>query len=103
MVDPEHTYVDASVELAADVSLFPSTILRGATVVGAGAQIGPNAHLVDTQVGEGAVVEHTVSRQATIGADARVGPFATLQPGAHVPIGTVTGPYYTADDERAGE
>ena len=81
MVDPERTYVDASVELAPDVTLFPGTILRGATTVATGAEIGPDAQLIDTTVGERAVVEYTVARQATIGPDARVGPFATLAPG----------------------
>jgi bifunctional UDP-N-acetylglucosamine pyrophosphorylase/glucosamine-1-phosphate N-acetyltransferase len=94
MVDPERTYVDASVELAPDVTLFPGTILRGATTVATGAEIGPDAHLIDTTVGERAVVEYSVARQTTIGPDARVGPFATLGPGANVPAGTVTGPHY---------
>lgn len=111
MVDPERTYIDASVELAPDVTLFPGTILRGSTVVEAGAEIGPDAHLIDTRVGERALVESSVGRQAVIGPDARVGPFATLQPGAHVPAGMVTGPYreLTADggelpaDDRVDE
>jgi len=94
MVDPERTYIDASVDLAPDVTLFPGTILRGDTSVGPGAEIGPDTQLVDTQVAERAIVEYSVARQATIGADARVGPFATLQPGADVPAGTVTGPHY---------
>jgi bifunctional UDP-N-acetylglucosamine pyrophosphorylase/glucosamine-1-phosphate N-acetyltransferase len=94
MVDPERTYIDVSVELGSDVTLFPGTILRGATVVHGGAEIGPDCHLVDTEVGERAVVEYSVARQATIGPDARVGPFATLQPGAKVPDGTQTGPYH---------
>jgi len=94
MVDPEHTYIDASVELATDVTLFPGTILRGMTVIGAGAEIGPHTHLVDTVVGERAIVEFTSARQAAIGADAKVGPFATLDPGATLPDGTITGPNF---------
>ncbi len=94
MVDPERTYIDASVELAPDVTLFPGTILRGSTVIGGGAEIGPNSELIDTLVGERAVVSWTAARQARIGADARVGPFASLGPGADVPNGTVTGPHY---------
>jgi len=86
--------VDASVELSADVTLFPGTILRGSTTVATGAEIGPDVHLVDTTVGERALVEYSVARQATIGPDARVGPFATLAPGANLPAGTVTGPHY---------
>ncbi len=58
MVDPERTYVDATVSLAADVTLFPGTILQGRCVVGAGAEIGPDTRLVDCVVGAGAVVEN---------------------------------------------
>lgn len=92
MVDPERTYVDASVVLASDVTLFPGTILRGATVVAAGAEIGPDSLLVDTSVGERAKFEYSVARGATIGADAQVGPFATLQPGSTVAERDVVGP-----------
>ena len=48
MWDPERTYVDAEVHLEADVSLLPGVILRGNCVVGAGAEIGPNSVLTDT-------------------------------------------------------
>ena len=96
MLDPERTYIDASVELGTDVTLFPGAILQGRTVVGAGAEIGPDTRLVDCTVGDGAVVENSVCRQAEIGADARVGPYAVLAPGASVPAGTVTGPFYRA-------
>ncbi|HEX9969877.1 MAG TPA: sugar phosphate nucleotidyltransferase, partial [Acidimicrobiales bacterium] len=99
MLDPERTYIDASVELAADVTLFPGTLLQGSTTVGAGAEIGPDVRLVDCVVGERAVVEQTVARQAEIGADSRVGPFAALQPGARVAPGTATGPFFAAGDE----
>jgi bifunctional UDP-N-acetylglucosamine pyrophosphorylase/glucosamine-1-phosphate N-acetyltransferase len=99
MLDPERTYIDASVELGTDVTLFPGAILQGSTRVGAGAEIGPNSRLVDCTVGDGAVVENSVCRQADIGADARVGPFAVLSPGAHLPAGTVTGPFYNAGDD----
>jgi bifunctional UDP-N-acetylglucosamine pyrophosphorylase / glucosamine-1-phosphate N-acetyltransferase len=82
------------------VTLFPGTILRGATVVAAGAEIGPNTHLVDTVVGERAVVDSTVARRAAIGADARVGPFSSLEPGATVPPGTVTGAFYRGPEDH---
>ena len=96
MVDPERTYVDASVRLAADVTLFPGTILQGRTVVGEGARLGPHVRLVDCAVGEGANVEQSVGYDAVIGPSAIVGPFAVLQPGSHIPSGTTTGSFYTA-------
>ncbi len=95
IVDPAATYVDATVNLAADVTLFPGTILRGATTVGAGSEIGPSARLTDTRVGERSSVSDTVATHAEIGDDAVVGPFAVLEPGARVVSGARTGPFYT--------
>ena len=100
MLDPEHTYVDASVELGTDVTLFPGTILQGRTVIGEHAEIGPNTRLIDCVVGEGAFVENAIGRQAEIGDHAHVGPFASLEPGSRVAPATHTGPFYvgTASD-----
>jgi bifunctional UDP-N-acetylglucosamine pyrophosphorylase/glucosamine-1-phosphate N-acetyltransferase len=102
MHDPERTYVDASVELAPDVTLFPGTILQGSTAVATGASIGPDTRLVDCRVGEGAVVEHSVARQADVGADARVGPYAVLEPGCRVAPGTLTGPFFRGGADEDG-
>jgi bifunctional UDP-N-acetylglucosamine pyrophosphorylase/glucosamine-1-phosphate N-acetyltransferase len=95
MVDPAHTYLDVTVELANDVTLYPGTLLQGATVISSGAEIGPNSQLSDCTVGPGAVVVSTVGRSAEVGADAQVGPWAYLAPGTRVPAGTVTGPCFT--------
>jgi bifunctional UDP-N-acetylglucosamine pyrophosphorylase/glucosamine-1-phosphate N-acetyltransferase len=94
MLDPEHTYVDASVELGTDVTLFPGTILQGRCVIGEHAEIGPNTRLVDCVVGEGAVVDTSVGRKAEIGANAIVGPYASLEPGSRVADGVTTGAFY---------
>ncbi|MEY2472735.1 MAG: bifunctional UDP-N-acetylglucosamine pyrophosphorylase / glucosamine-phosphate N-acetyltransferase [Actinomycetota bacterium] len=94
MLDPEHTYVDATVELGADVTLFPGTILQGRCVIGEHAEIGPNTRLVDCTVGDGAVVQNSVARQSEIGDHANVGPFASLEPGARIAAGVTTGAFY---------
>jgi len=99
MWDPQTTYIDVDVVLATDVVLLPGVILQGACVVGEHAELGPDTRLVDTTVGEGAVVASSVCRRATIGPDARVGPFAVLVEGTEVPAGGVVGP--TASDPDA--
>jgi bifunctional UDP-N-acetylglucosamine pyrophosphorylase/glucosamine-1-phosphate N-acetyltransferase len=96
MLDPRQTFVDVTVSLGRDVTLYPGTILQGETVVGDGCEIGPDTRLVDATVGDGAVVEHAVGRECEIGADARVGPYAFLPPGSSVHSGAVTGAFYTA-------
>ena len=96
MVDPAATYVDATVQLAADVTIFPGVVLQGATVVGEGAELGPGTRLVDCIVGARASIQSTVAREAEIGDDCVVGPFAVLGPGASIAPGTRTGPHYAS-------
>ncbi len=70
IADPATTWIEPGVALEPDSSVHPFTVLRGATTVAAGAEIGP----------------HVVAIDAEIGADAVVGPFCYLRPG------TVLGP-----------
>jgi bifunctional UDP-N-acetylglucosamine pyrophosphorylase/glucosamine-1-phosphate N-acetyltransferase len=99
MVDPAQTYIEVTVELGRDVSLFPGTVLQGRTTVGDGSEIGPNTRLVDSVIGAGATVESTVARDAEIGDEAQVGPFAFLPPGTSVPRARRTGPFYTGSPD----
>src|SRR5207249_475 len=100
MVDPQQTYIDATVELSPDVVLYPGTHLQGSTSVASGAELGPNTQLLDCTVGPGAVVTATVGRDAVVGADARVGPWGYLPPGVKVPPGFVTGPCFTGGSDE---
>jgi len=102
MWDPERTYVDAGCHLDADVVLLPGVVLQGTCRIGAGAEIGPDCHLVDTVVGEGARMTKATAEQARVGDHARIGPFAVLWPGAEVPPGALVGPF-TAVDGPGGE
>lgn len=96
MLDPRQTFIDTGVSIGRDVTLFPGTILQGRTTIGAGSEIGPHTRLVDTVVGERTTIENTVARDADVGDDCRVGPFAHLSPGSRVARGTTTGPFYSS-------
>jgi bifunctional UDP-N-acetylglucosamine pyrophosphorylase/glucosamine-1-phosphate N-acetyltransferase len=93
MWDPERTYVDAEVHLGRDVALLPGVVLKGRCRIEDGAEVGPDCTLVDTEVGEHAEVRHSVCVDATIGANARVGPFASLAAGSVVAEGAVVPPF----------
>lgn len=100
MWDPQTTYIDTDVTLGTDVVLLPGVILQGACVIGEHAELGPDTRLVETTVGDGAVITSSVCRRSVIGADARVGPFAVLAEGSEVPPGGTAGP--AASDTSAG-
>ena len=93
MVDPSRTYIDATVVLEPDVRLLPGTILEGRTTVAAGAIVGPDSHLVDVVVGERSVIANSVAREAEIGDDCSVGPFAYLRPGTRLADGAKAGTF----------
>jgi bifunctional UDP-N-acetylglucosamine pyrophosphorylase/glucosamine-1-phosphate N-acetyltransferase len=101
MWDPERTYIDVDVVLEPDVVLLPGVILQGSCAIGTHAEVGPDVHLVDTVVGEGAVVRSSVCRRSVIGAEARIGPFAVLDEGTEVPAGGVIG--RDGPDESGGK
>jgi bifunctional UDP-N-acetylglucosamine pyrophosphorylase/glucosamine-1-phosphate N-acetyltransferase len=98
MVDPEATYIDTTVELATDVVVYPGTHLQGSTVVETGAELGPHTQLADCRIGANAVVTATIGRNAEVGADARVGPWAYLPPGTRIARGSSTGACFTGGE-----
>jgi bifunctional UDP-N-acetylglucosamine pyrophosphorylase / glucosamine-1-phosphate N-acetyltransferase len=103
MTDPARTYLDTTVQLAPDVQLLPGTMLGGRTVIGRGAVIGPDTQLVDTVVGEGAIVRQTVARDSEIGDGATVGPYVSLRPGTRLAAGAHVGTFVEVKNSEIGE
>jgi bifunctional UDP-N-acetylglucosamine pyrophosphorylase / glucosamine-1-phosphate N-acetyltransferase len=102
MVDPDRTYVDAAVELEADVRLLPGTILEGRTVVGTRSTIGPDCRLTDVVVGEDVQISNTVARECEIGDRCEVGPFAYVRPGTRLAAGVKVGTYVEIKNSEIG-
>lgn len=100
--DPDSVWIDLSVTLSPDVTVLPGVQLEGQTHIGEGAVIGPDSTLRDTEVGAGAKVERSVVHDAEIHADASVGPFAYLRPGAVVEDGGKVGTFVEVKNSRIG-
>ena len=87
IVDPQTTWIDDEVELEADCTIHPFTVLRGTTRVAAGAEIGPHAVALDAEVGPGALA----------------GPFCYLRPGTVLAAGSKAGAFVEIKNTRVGE
>jgi bifunctional UDP-N-acetylglucosamine pyrophosphorylase/glucosamine-1-phosphate N-acetyltransferase len=87
IVDPGSTWIEPDVVLEPDAVIHPFTVIRGASRVGAGAEIGPHAVLVDAEVGERALV----------------GPFCYLRPGTVLAAGAKAGTFVEMKNSRIGE
>jgi bifunctional UDP-N-acetylglucosamine pyrophosphorylase/glucosamine-1-phosphate N-acetyltransferase len=102
MVDPDATYIDANVELEPDVRLLPGTILEGRTVVGSGAELGPDVRVTDTVIGERVRMSYAVARDAEIGDECEIGPFAFVRPGTRLAAGVKIGTYVEVKNSEIG-
>jgi len=100
--DPASVVVDSTVEIAADVTIEPNVMLRGATRIGADAIIRAGSQLIDAVVGERSVVWASVIEGSTVGADVRIGPFAHLRAGCHVGDGAEIGNFAEQKNVRFG-
>jgi bifunctional UDP-N-acetylglucosamine pyrophosphorylase/glucosamine-1-phosphate N-acetyltransferase len=74
IVDPGTTWIEADVELEADVTIHPFTVIRGNVRVATGVEIGPFAYLrPQTVLGEGAKVGTFVElKKAIVGARTKI-------------------------------
>jgi bifunctional UDP-N-acetylglucosamine pyrophosphorylase/glucosamine-1-phosphate N-acetyltransferase len=87
IVDPATTWIDPTVELEPDCTIHPFTVLRGASSVASGAEVGP----------------HVVAVDAEIGPEALVGPFCYLRPGTVLERGSKAGAFVEIKNSRIGE
>ncbi len=87
IIDPETTWIDAESVLEPDAVVHPFTVIRGASRVAAGAEVGPHAVLDDAIVGE----------------RASVGPFCYLRPGTVLEAGAKAGTFVEIKNAIIGE
>jgi bifunctional UDP-N-acetylglucosamine pyrophosphorylase/glucosamine-1-phosphate N-acetyltransferase len=68
IVDPDSTFVEATVTVGQDTVIEPFTVLKAHTVIGSDCRIGPHAHIEDARIGD----------------RSDCGPFAKLRPGTEI-------------------
>jgi bifunctional UDP-N-acetylglucosamine pyrophosphorylase/glucosamine-1-phosphate N-acetyltransferase len=103
VVDPLTTWVDVDVQVGQDAVLHPGTRLHGRTTVGAGAVVGPDSTLTDTEVGPGARVVASHCTGAVVGPDADVGPYTFLRPGSRLGTGSKAGAFVEIKASSIGD
>jgi bifunctional UDP-N-acetylglucosamine pyrophosphorylase / glucosamine-1-phosphate N-acetyltransferase len=87
IVDPQTTWIDAAAVLEPDAVIHPFTVVRGASRIAAGAEVGPHAVLLDAVVGERAFV----------------GPFCYLRAGTVLEAGAKAGTFVEIKNASIGE
>jgi bifunctional UDP-N-acetylglucosamine pyrophosphorylase/glucosamine-1-phosphate N-acetyltransferase len=87
IVDPATTWIEPGVEIESDAVIQPFTILKGTTVVRAGAEVGPHAVVDGAEIGRGATV----------------GPFCYIRPDTVLAAGVRAGTFVEIKNSLIGE
>jgi bifunctional UDP-N-acetylglucosamine pyrophosphorylase/glucosamine-1-phosphate N-acetyltransferase len=103
MTDPGLVWIGPKVTLGRDVVIEPMCELMGTTEVSDGARIGPSTRVLDSFIGQDAVVEQSVVRGAQIGERACVGPNAFIRPGTVLGSGSKAGSFVEVKNSSIGE
>ncbi len=100
--DPLTVHVDATVEVAEDVTIEPNVILRGQTRIGRDTVIRSGSQVVDSTIGERCIVWASVVEGSNVGNDVRIGPFAHLRAACEIGDGAEIGNYAEQKNTRFG-
>lgn len=84
MMNPEATYIEASVKIGKDTLIMPNTYIQGKTEIGEGNVIGPNTIIRNSKIGDRCKILMADIEGAILEDDVDMGPFARLRTGAHL-------------------
>lgn len=101
--DPDQVFISADSVIEAGARLYAGVQLHGSCRIGAGAAIGPDVFVVDSSIGPDSVVSYAVVRDSQVGADATVGPYASLRSGVVMAAGSKAGTFVEMKNTLLGE
>ncbi len=102
LLAPALTFIDATVEIGQDTTIYPNTYLQGAMTIGRQCRLGPNTIVRDSTVGNGCTIEASVVEGAVLEDGADVGPFSHLRKGTHLAQGVHVGNFAEVKNSYLG-
>lgn len=91
IIAPETTVISADAIIGPDTVIQPGTIIEGRSKIGEECTIGPNSHIINSEISNRTSIHSSVVKSSKIGSDTTVGPFAHIRPdsdlGNHVKVG----------------
>ena len=102
LMDPPTIYIDAGVMIGSDTVLLPGTHIMGATMIGGGCRIGPNAILRDMTIGPNCEIGGSTLEGSMLAQGVTVGPYCHVRPGSTLERDVHLGNYAEVKASRIG-
>ncbi|MDR1619610.1 MAG: bifunctional UDP-N-acetylglucosamine diphosphorylase/glucosamine-1-phosphate N-acetyltransferase GlmU [Clostridiales bacterium] len=103
LLDPACTYIDDTVKIGHDCTIYPGVVLEGNTVIGPGCTLYPACRLTDSHFGKFVTAQGVVARDAVVGDYVTLGPYVNLRPGTRLGNNCKVGNYIEVKNSVVGE
>jgi bifunctional UDP-N-acetylglucosamine pyrophosphorylase/glucosamine-1-phosphate N-acetyltransferase len=91
-VDADSVFISSNIHIGRGTIVYPNVYLEGNTNIGRGCTIYPNVRILDSIIGDCAVIkDSTLIEGSVIKRKASVGPFAHIRPGSEIGVGARIG------------
>lgn len=102
LMDERSIFIDDSVIIGNNVTIYENNRIEGASVIGDGAVLLPGSYIKNTEIGRDVVFNHSQSEDAVVMDGASVGPYARLRPGARIGCGAKIGNFVEIKNATVG-
>ena len=102
-VNPDATYIDVDVEIAPEVQLEANVTLKGQTKIGAETILTNGTYIVDSEIGECAVITNSMIEESSVADGVTVGPYAHIRPGSSLAKNVHVGNFVEIKGSAIGE
>ena len=102
-VNPDTTYIDVDVEIAPEVQIEANVTLKGQTKIGAETILTNGTYIVDSVIGERAVITSSMIEESIVADGVTVGPYAHIRPGSSLAKDVHVGNFVEVKGSSIGE
>jgi len=102
IMDPDSTFIDATVSIGPDTVIYPFTWIEGDSVIGKRCSIGPNTRLQNVIIGNDVTLHFSYAHDCRIEDEVNVGPFVHLRPNTVLGAGVKVGNFVEVKNSQVG-
>ena len=103
LIDEKSVYIERSVKLGKNITIYPNNIILGDTEIKDNTILLPNNYIINSLIESGAKVFNSVIEDSVVEANVTIGPFAHLRPNSHIMQSAKIGNFVEIKNSKIGE
>lgn len=103
LFDPASVFIDSSVIIGTDTTIYPNTHIIGEGQIGKRCKLGPNTMVMNSVIGDECTITSSMVSGSFLGDRSDVGPFSNIRPGSRVSSDVHIGTSVELKESRIGK